>query len=229
MQKSPVSPLPFLHQSQLESNYRLTTVYNSEIYLFPLYDCYLFEKLKRLFFFFFLDNFIIIPFLKLNGKPTNRNDYNFIPIRKTQIQSVFEILIGMLCKPLLDLLTYDDNFQYLIDRFHAIGFKNELLSNGFYQAALDKSIMTFKLKYDLYAFEINDPICVNIDKKEYQSIQIRHDIYCEQIQNLFDNACQLSSIETWKIKVHMGYTYYFLFGYYDKAIDLMKSIINTNM
>lgn len=147
-----------------------------------------------------------------------------------QVQTTLEILITMLCGPLLDLSSCY-NLQYLIDRFHAIGFKNELLSNAFYEAALEKSIVIFSLKYDLYAIEINDPVCVNVSKEQQLLIKNRHDVRCEQMKSLFDGALQLSSTEIWKIKVHMGYTYYFLFGYYNEAIDLLKSTIedyNTN-
>ncbi|CAF1440337.1 unnamed protein product [Rotaria sordida] len=171
------------------------------------------------------DDCVIIPFLKQNGTPTNKNDYNYVPVEKTQLENILEILIAMLCEPLLDLPSFHDH-QYLIDRFHAIGIKNELLANAFYEAALDKSIIIFKLKQDLYSLEKNDPICVTITIDQKIFVEKRHDVCYEQMKNLFSTALQLSSVETWKIKVHMGYTHYFLFGYYDEAIDLMKIIID---
>jgi len=99
--------------------------------------------------FLFKDGLVIITFLKLNGTPTNKNDYNYIPVKNTRLQSIFELLITMVCEPLLDLPSCQD-LQYLINRFHGIGIKNELLSNAFYAAALHKSVIIFKLKHDLY-------------------------------------------------------------------------------
>jgi predicted enzyme involved in methoxymalonyl-ACP biosynthesis len=133
-------------------------------------------------------------------------------------------LIELVCYPLLDLPSCHD-LQYLIDQFHAIGIKNDLLANAFYRAALQKSIIIFKYKHDLYSLEKDDPICVTTTIEQKLIVQNRHDLCYEQMKNLFSNALQLSSLETRKIKVNMGYTYYFLFGYYYEAIDIMKIII----
>ncbi|CAF4346364.1 unnamed protein product [Rotaria sp. Silwood2] len=170
------------------------------------------------------DDLVVIPFLKLNGVPTNENDYNLIPVTKMRFQNILEFLISMLCGPLLDLSSCHD-IQYLIDRFHAVGFKNELLSNAFYEAALGKTVGIFRLKCHLYALEINDPIRVHISTEQKQFPEKRHNICCEQMKNLFDGALQLSLTDKWKIKVHMGYAYYFLFGHYSEAIDIMKTTI----
>ncbi len=125
---------------------------------------------------------------------------------------------------MLDLPSCHD-LQYLIDRFHAIGVKNDLLANALYEAALHKSIIIFKYKHDLYSLEKDDPICITTTIEQKLMIKDRHDVCYEQMKNLFSSALQLSSSNTWKIKVDMGYTYYFLFGYYYEAIDIMKIII----
>ncbi|CAF0725564.1 unnamed protein product [Didymodactylos carnosus] len=171
------------------------------------------------------DNVIIIPFLKLNGVPTNTNDYNFIPIEKTRLQQILQFFMTMLCTPLLDLPSCYD-IQYLIDRLSAVGFKNDLISDVFYEVALKKFNVIFELKSALYALKINDPILVNINIERKILIEERHDKCCQQMKSLFDGALQLSSTDRWKIQVHMGYTYYFLLGYYSEAIDLLKTVIN---
>ncbi|CAF1587811.1 unnamed protein product, partial [Adineta ricciae] len=169
---------------------------------------------------------VVIPFLKLNGVATNKRDYNYIPIEKYHLQNIFEVFLTMLCVPLLDLPTCTD-IQYLIDRFRGIGIKNDLLANAFYDAALEKSIVVFKLKQNLYALEKNDPICVTINIEQKSFAEDRHNQCSEQLKNLFCRALELSETRTLEINVNMCYTYYFLFGYYDQAIDKIKTIIQV--
>ncbi|CAF2749818.1 unnamed protein product [Rotaria sp. Silwood2] len=158
----------------------------------------------------FKDDYVDIPFLKLDGTSTNTDDYNIVPVQKTHLQGVLEILISMVSVPLIDRPP----------------------SRGFHDAALQKSIVIFKLKSDLFALEKNDPAYVYISTEEKIYIEKRHDLCCEQMKNVFHAALQLSTDQKWKIKANMSYVYYFLFGYYDEAMDVMKTVIkeyNTDM
>lgn len=156
---------------------------------------------------------------------TDVNDYAYIPITKIRLQDTLEFFISELCRILLCLPAYY-NIQQLIDRLHAFGLKDELLSQSFYRVALDKCKSIFRLKWNLYAIERDDPVCVNITEEQKENQRKYHDICCEQMKNLFDSAIQLSSIQTWKIKVHMSDTCYFLFGQYQQSIDMIKTIVN---
>jgi hypothetical protein len=131
----------------------------------------------------------------------------------------------MLCGKLLYLPAYH-NIQDLINRFHTFGLKDELLSQAFYTEALNKCTVIFRLKWNLYAIEREDPVCINITEKQKEDQRKYHDICYEQMKNLFNSAIQLSSAQTWKMKVHMSYTFYFLFGLYDEAIGILKTIVN---
>ncbi|CAF1379108.1 unnamed protein product [Rotaria sordida] len=176
------------------------------------------------------DDAVEIPLLKSNGTATNINDYFYIPILKTRFREIFEFLLKIVCTPLLDLPSCQD-LQYLIDRFHSLGIKHELIGNAFYQAALHRCSDICTLKSNIHALEKNDPICVNVPKEEKDIMKRRTDVWCEQMKNLFHAASQLIPAQAWKIHVHMGYTFYFLFGRYDEAIDVMKTNIelyNTN-
>ncbi|CAF1570725.1 unnamed protein product, partial [Didymodactylos carnosus] len=135
-----------------------------------------------------------IPFLKLNGTATDVHDYNILSVRKTHLEDVLEMFISMICVPLMDIPSCSD-CQYVIDRFRSTGFKDELLAKSFHDAALQKSIATFKLKADLFAVEKNDPLCVYIGADEEITIRKRHDLCLEQTKKLFEAAFQLSSEE----------------------------------
>jgi hypothetical protein len=185
---------------------------------------------RLILYFLSIDEAIEIPFLKSNGTPININDYFYIPILKTRFKDIFELLLNIVCMPLLDLPSCQD-LQHLIDRFHALGFKHELIGNAFYQAALDRSSVICISKSNIHALEKNDPVCVNVPKEEKDIMKKRNDVWYEQMKNLFYTASQLMPTQAWKTHVHMGYTFHFLFGHYYEAIDVMKTNIedyNTN-
>lgn len=137
---------------------------------------------------------------------------------------MMEIFTTIICQPILDSPSCND-IQYLVNRLHGLGINNELVSSALYGAALQKSVVIFKLKCDLRSLEKNDPICVTSTKEQEEFVKQRHDQGCEQMKNLFNSALQLRSTKAWKIRADMAYTYYFLFGYYHQAIDIIKMII----
>ncbi|CAF0916015.1 unnamed protein product, partial [Didymodactylos carnosus] len=170
------------------------------------------------------DDIIDLPVLKKNGNPNNSDDYFWLPVHQFRLGEIIEIMLETVSIVLL----YKNDIQTIIDRLCLFGLKNDLLSTAFHNCACHKCLSTCELKRLLFAVDKNDPVSVNLSCDHIHNLKQNINISFEHA-NIFFNASLKLRPDSITTRTEFGYSYYFLFGKYIEAIDVMLSVINVQI